>query len=279
MALKRSYDSQEDIPEGMESFYVERDGQWMLDAEPGDADRNAEDVRRAMRARDNEKAEREKLRKELDAMKERIGDIDLDRLPDIQEVQKKLEESEHQKLIDEKKFEEAAERKFHRQIQEMTRKIEALEGAVNERETSLSSLQSDFASRVIDDSLQQAYIESGGDPVRSKYAVQALREAWEFDKENRKPTPIQKLDDGSVVTAIGADGKPLTMKEQVSTFLRDEPWFQLGSTGTNSAHQPSQNGQGSRFRISGDEIKANFSRYEQVKAEAEKAGVPVEITG
>jgi hypothetical protein len=279
MALKRQYNSQEEIPEELQPLYTEKEGKWLLDAEPGEGEKHAEDVRRALRARDQEKAEREALRQQLEELRAKIGDIDLEKIPDLKEAQKRAEEAEHQRLIDEKKFEEAAESKFHRKIAEMVREIESLKKAIPEKETMIESLYQELSNTAIDQALQHVYHESGGDPRRTRYAIQALRDGWEFDRDGRKPIPIQRLEDGTVITATGSDGNPLTMKEHVATFLRDEPWFQLQSNGSDSTHQGRTGNGAARFQITGDQIKSDFRSYERLKEAAAKAGAQVEIVG
>lgn len=276
MALKRIYDSQDEIPEGLEAYYVERSGKWVLDAEPGEGEKAAQDVERALRARDNEKAEREKLRTQLEELTEKFEGIDPDKIPDIVESQKRLEELEHQQLIEAKKFEEAAEKKFERRLAEMNRNLEQTKRQMQERDAKMADQRKKLETIMIEGALQSEFIKNQTDPQKLRYLLLDARSKWELDPETDEPIPIDYTEGGHTkVTAVGADGKRLTMQEHVKSILADNPWAVLESTGSGSRHQQ-RTGANGAFTMTETEA-ADFGRFKAVKAQAEKAGVDFQI--
>jgi len=276
MALKQFYDNQDDIPEGLTDYYVEVNNRWELDAEPGEGVKSAEDVRRALQARDNEKAERTRVKAELDKLREVLGDIDAERLPDAIEALKKVEELEHDQLISEKKYEEAAAKKFERRMAELQRNVEAAQNQNAQMEAKIQEQRERLQAVVIEGELQRQFLSEGGDPQKVRYLMMDAKQKWELDPESDEPVPVDFLDNGKTkVTAVGADGKTLTMQEQVKTMLAENPWAVLESSGSRSSHQSgaSVNGQ---YRITETEAK-DFGKYKSMKAQAEKANTELEI--
>lgn len=275
MALKDFYDDQESIPEGERHLYVERNGRWDLDRERGEGERNAEDVRRAQRARDNEKAEREKLRAELDALREKLEGIDLEDLPTLKEAASRAEEAEHQKLIDEKKFEEAAAKRFERRIAEMQRTAESQKQAYDDLQARMSAQRETLQSVMIEGALQQEFLAGQADPKKLRYLLLDAKQKWELDPETNEPIPIDYIEGGKTkVTAMGKDSKPLTMKEHVQSILAENPWAVLESSGSRAQHQAGspQNG----FTLTESQAQ-DFNLYKQAKAQAEQAGAEITV--
>src|SRR5688500_15024001 len=268
----------DDLPEQFRNLFVERDGRYTIDdGRLGDFQKNADDVRRALSARDNEKRNVEELRKQLQAIQDQMGSIDPSQLSQALEAQKRIEELEHQQLISEKKFEEAAEKKYTRQIAEMQRQIESLSSVVKERETQYTTVMSDLEDARITTQLTAALTEAGVNPKMVPYIIATERKNWELDPETRQPTPIEYVDNGrSKVTAMGPDGKPLTFKTHATTFLQNNPDFALPSNGSNAVHQNNRQN-GSVIAVRRDEIRQDPRRYQAAKEEAESRGLPLQF--
>jgi Tfp pilus assembly protein PilO len=267
----------DDMPEQFRSLFLERDGQYTLDAQKlGEFQKNSEDVRRALSARDNEKRQAEELRKQLAEIKEKIGDFDPNQLPAAMEAQKRIEELEHQQLIAEKKFEEAAERKYQRQVAEMKRQIDALNEQMSSSKYQYEQVLKDLEEATIVTQLSQELIAAGAEARTVPFIVESLRKGWELDPETRKAVPVEYIDNGRTkVTAMGGDGKPLTFKSHATTFLQENPWAAQPSNGANASHQNGSNSS-NPFRITESEAR-DFSRYKAVRDRAEKAGAEIEI--
>jgi len=276
MALKRIVDSIEDIPEALRDAYVERDGKYHLDAEPGDGEKNAEDVRKALQARDAERRKSQERQQRLEELEAKLKGIDLDRLPEALDALSKVDEIEDQKLVDEKRFEELAEKKFQRQIAELNRKIETLTHAAQEQQSKYETLFSDFRNVRVNEAIGKELIAAGIDPDFLDAATMMLSKSWEIDPETRQPVPIEFINNGQdKVTATGADGNALTMKESSLNFIRERPKWALQSHGSGSAHQSSANGNG-QYRITEAEAQ-DFTKYKAAKDRAAKAGAELEI--
>ena len=267
----------DDMPEQLRALFIEREGQYALDPQKlGEFQKTSEDVRRALAARDHEKANAEKLRKDMEALKEQMGGIDPAQLPAALEAQKRIEELEHQQLIAEKKFEEAAERKFTRQMAEMKRQMDTLNQTLEQRQREYENLFQEYGKVRINDALSREFIEAGVDPDFLDAAVQMEARRWEIDPQTRSPVPIEYIENGQTkVTAMGSDGKPLTMKEHARIFLRDKPRWAVPSNGSHASHQ-NASGSGNPFRISETDAR-DLRKYEAVRARAQQAGADVEI--
>lgn len=268
----------DDIPEQFRSMFVERDGQYTIDTQKiSEFSKNSEDVRRALSARDNEKANAEKFRRQLEELQQQMGGVDLSRVPDLLKAQEKIEELEHQQLIAEKKFEEAAEKKFQRQLAEMQRQMEALKTSITDHQTKYERAMQDLEESKISTQLTHELINAGVNPQMIPFILEKERKAWELDPETREPVPITYLENGkNKVTAMGVDGKPLTFKGHANTFLQDNPWAAMASNGSQATHQQQRSGNGS-FTIRRDEVKADVRKYEALKEQAQKVGAQVTI--
>lgn len=273
MPIPREFRSEDEIPEGLREYYVEENGRWVLD-DPGS--KSADDVRKALAARDHEKTQAAELRKEIEALKAKLGDIDPEQLPDAIEALRQRDEIEQQKLIAEKRFEEAAERKYQRQLAEMKRQADSIAQALEQQKKEYEALFSDYGKVRINDALSREFVEAGIDPDFLDAAVQMEARRWEIDPQSKSPVAIEYIDNGQTkVTAMGSDGKPLTMKEHARIFLRDKPKWAMPSNGSNASHQNNRNS-ANQFAITETDAR-DLRKYEAVRARAQQAGVDVQI--
>lgn len=269
----------DDIPEQFRNLFVDRDGQLAFDAESLSGNmKSAEDVRRALSARDNERAEAANLRKQLEELQSKFQGIDADRLPDAMTALERLDEMEQQRLIAEKRYEEAAEKKYQRQIAEMKRQLEQMTGSITEEKQRYEALFGDYGKVRIQDMLSREFLEAGIDPDFLDVAIATESRRWEIDPETREPVPVEFIDGGKTkITATGANGQPLTMKEHARTFVRERPKFAMPSNGTGSSHQNSvnrsANGDFTMTRTQAKDLRA----YEQMREQAIKAGTMVQV--
>ena len=267
------------IPEQYRNLFVERDGQLVFDAQPlSENMKHADDVRKALSARDNERSEAAKLRKQLEDMQAKLGGLDPERLPDAATALERMDQMEQERLIAEKRFEEAAEKKYQRQIAEMKRQIEQMTNSIAQEQERYKALFNDYGKVRIQDMLSKEFLDAGIDPDFLDVAIATESRRWEIDSDSREPVPVEFIDSGKTkVTATGADGKPLTMKEHARTFVRERPKFALPSNGSGSSHQNmnSRNGDGN-FTMTRSEAK-DLRAYEQMREKAIKAGTMVQV--
>lgn len=267
------------LPEQFRKLFIERDGQYELDADSlSQGMKSADDVRKALSARDNERAEAARLRKQLEDMQSKLGGIDPERLPDAMTALERLDEMEQQKLIAEKRFEEAAEKKYQRQVAEMKRQMEQLTNSIAEEQKRYQGLFDDYAKVRIQDMLSKEFLDAGIDPDFLDVAIATESRRWEIDPESRDPIPVEFIDGGKTkITATGADGKSLTMKEHARTFVRDRPKFALPSNGAGTSHQHNNNyGNETNFTMTRSQAR-DLRAYEQMREKAVKAGTMVQV--
>lgn len=270
----------DDIPEPFRNLFVERDGGFIFDTSSlSDGMKHADDVRKALSARDNERAEAGRLRKQLEEMQSKLGGLDPERLPDAMTALERLDEMEQQKLIAEKRFEEAAEKKYQRQIAEMKRQLEQVTSSIAEEKQRYEALFGDYGKVRIQDMLSKEFLDAGIDPDFLDVAIATESRRWEIDPESREPVPVEFIDNGRTkVTATGADGKPLTMKEHARSFVRERPKFALASNGSGAMHQQNSNrgaGDGT-FTMTRSQAR-DLRAYEQLREKAVKAGTMVQV--
>ncbi len=282
MAFKRSYSNMEEIPEALRDHYVERDGAWLLDLEGGDPFSVPKDQHdRVYRQREDERKAREAAQKQLDAIKERFGDISESRLDEIMGLLEGSDNAEHDRLIAEKRFEEAAEKKVARRIADMQREMEQFKQQVQSADDRYKKLLDHTREVKINASLQSALLSAGADASKIKWLVKAEAENWELDPETYETTPYEWNSDRSEkLTVMGKDGKPLTMNEQAATILRDNPWLLPDSNGSRSAHQGRQQSAPGAYRFDADQMNNNpeaTRAYRRALEQSQKTGIPVEI--
>lgn len=267
------------LPEQFRKLFIERDGQYEFDTESlSQGMKSADDVRKALSARDNERTEAARLRKQLEDMQSKLGGLDPERLPDAMTALERLDEMEQQKLIAEKRFEEAAEKKYQRQIAEMKRQLEQLTNSIGEEQKRYEALFSDYGKVRIQDMLSKEFLDAGIDPDFLDVAIATESRRWEIDPESRDPVPVEFIDGGKTkVTATGADGKALTMKEHARTFVRERPKFALPSNGAGATHQHNNNhGDERNFTMTRSQAR-DLRAYEQLREKAVKAGTMVQV--
>lgn len=156
MALKTTYDDQNDIPEQYRDLYAERDGKWELTGIEGvktqaDIDRLNESLRK----------EREDHKKTKDRLKV-WGDLDHD------EVHKKLDQYEELKLKAEQhpnkddieaQVNKLAEAKVVTATAPLERELKELRQAVVEKDATINDFQAKETSRTISDAVRKAATE------------------------------------------------------------------------------------------------------------------------
>jgi len=280
MPPRRAYDSQDDIPEQYREDYVERDGKWILQLEGGDPySKPLDEFNRILSGRDKERQQREELQKQLDAIRERLGgDISDEYLETIAKSRQDADEAEQQRLIAEKKFEEAAEKKYQRRVSEAERQIEQLKAQVEKSQSDYNDLLGRHKNVMIQDKLRQELLSAGADPKKLPFVLSTESEKWELDTESWNPVPIEWINGGrEKVTATGSDGNPLSMSEHAKGLLREHPWLALESSGSGSSHQT--NGTNGAYQVRESQLQGpqGHSTYIRLKEQAKKAGQELQI--
>jgi len=273
MPVPRRWATEEEIPEALREFCVQSGSGWVLDVEQGEGERSAADVQRALAARDNAKAERDKLGRELAELKELLGDLDIAQLPEVIDAYTSREGGDGnsggdanaaQTRLKALEREKATLEREAKRLQDVTKDLEA----ADQRHKSLIS------QLTIEHGLTKAFQESGARPDAIPYLVKSAQDSWELN-ENNEPTPYSVVDGGTKIVATGPDGKPLTMEAQAKAMLAQYDFAVLPSNGSNARHQPGT-GPGGGHTITASEARDN-SRYLAAKENAAKAGAELMI--
>lgn len=276
MAKLPHYEREEQIPQMLREYYVEQDGIWVPDSDQDEeARKTAEDVRKALAARDNEKAMVSELKKQLNEMREKLGGHDPEEIQKMVEAAQQAEverqQAEEERLKAEQKFEELAEMKYRREINTLKHQIQELEGQRGQIQKQHDDLYQAHERLTIDQQLQSIAMGFGADPEKIRYLLHDARPTWKLN-EFRKPIAVERSETGDEIELPN-----LTMEQQVKEILRDNPFMLLPNRGTDVPQQRA-NGIARNYQITREEARDN-RRYEALKKQAAEKGVDIEFVG
>lgn len=212
MALKLRIEKLEDVPEEIRDSYVKaKTGEGfeldfaVIKEHPGVA---------TVKSAANDVGKKAKdLEKEIQAIKDKYGDLDPEAAREAIAAAEKIGDKE---LLDEGKVDELVEKKTVKMKLDFEKQLEAKDKAISELTAGAASLTSELSSVKIHDAIKSAALEKG---VR-KEALQ--------DIENRA-SGTWSLVDGQPVAMKGEDvvygksGEPLTITEWVETMAAEVP--------------------------------------------------------
>jgi len=185
--LKLKYSKKEDIPEGYEKLYTEKDSEWVLTGVEGmktqqDVDNVMESLRKE---RNDHKETKDKLR-EWGDLKPKETKEELDKIEEYKlAAEGKMDEDKINQLVDARV--KTKENAFAREKQELEDKVTNLEGSV-------STLTHEKNNRTIDDSIREAIAGHKG----GKMLETAVSDAILIGRSQ-----FEILDDGTVQTREG----------------------------------------------------------------------------
>ena len=170
MALKAVVDTEKDIPEGLASFYQEKDGKFVLSVE-GMTEKSRLDEFR------NSNIE---LKKKIEGMSQSLDSykgLDADK---AREAIKKIVGFEDKELMDKGEFEELLKKKES----ELTGKIEALQAHATEQESTAGRYKEELETYRITSAIQTA-VNEVGTPQSSAIAdiLARAKTAWSIDNK------------------------------------------------------------------------------------------------
>jgi len=211
MALKFKLKSKDEIPAGLETHYVERDGAWFLDAD-GVADKAKLDEFRSTNVA---------LLKERDELKTRFEGIDPDEVRKLAQEKKALEEQQRLKAGEFDKVLEARLKTAKAEWDKQFSAISAERDALNAR---LTSIQIDQA--VVTEATKRGLRATALPDITA-------RARTTFKLVNGVPQAFEA--DGQTVRA-GKDGvTPMTLAEWVDTQVSDAPHLFESNAGGGAA--------------------------------------------
>lgn len=190
MKLKLSYNSQEDIPNGYEALYTEKDGKWVLTGIEGM--KTQEDITRLSESLRKEREDHKKVKDVL----AKLGGPDLDadalveKLDEYEELKLRVESGEGGK-IDDKKVEELVEQRVQRRLAPVERERDRLKTRNTELENENGALKGTITRGTVESELRRHATEG-------KVVTSALDDILDIGANI-----FEVAEDGTVVTKQG----------------------------------------------------------------------------
>ncbi len=218
MALKFKFKTREEIPAEHQSFYVERDGAWLLDADGVVEKTKLEEFR----------ATNVTLLKERDELKQRFEGIDPDEVRKLADEKQKLEEAQQVKAGEVDKVIEArlkaARTEWEKQFSTVSKERDALNGR-------LTAIQIDQA--VVTEATKRGLRATAIPDITS-------RARTNFKLVNGVP---QAFESDGQTARLGKDGySPMTLAEWVDALVSDAPHLFESNAGGGAASNVSGGG-------------------------------------
>jgi hypothetical protein len=229
MALKFKFNSKEEVPAEQQTFYVERDGAWVLDVE-GVVDKAKHDEFRTANV---------ELKKELEEQRKRFEGIDPEEVRKLADEKQKLEETQQLKLGE---VEKVLENRMKNAKAEWDKQFTALTTERDGLNVRLTTIQ-------IDQGVTTVATKRGLRPTAIPDITARARNV--FRLVNGLPTAFET--DGKTVK-FGKDGMtPMTLEEWVDVQVSEAPHLFEANAGGGAA------GDGSGGTAGGGPGRANRS--------------------
>jgi hypothetical protein len=268
MPLKRHVANLEEVEEKDRGYYVKNGEGFALDLD-GDDDSTS-----LSRALEHERKQRTEAIKRAQALEEKFKDIDPDKYKASQE---RLATLEDQRLKDEGKYAELAERKYEQAKAAIEAEKATLTTQLQREKDERAKIEMDRASLIIEQGLRSTLLDLGADPQGIKYAVSLHRPKWTLGDDGR--TPVQLGEDGKPRSGIKDPHALLTMTEDLSDWQQKDKFaekFFLPSTGGGARGGVGGANGGAVILTRAD--ARDVYKYEAAKAQAEKSGVPLQVS-
>lgn len=233
MKLKLSYNSQEDIPNGYEALYTEKDGKWVLTGIEGM--KTQEDITRLSESLRKEREDHKKVKDVL----AKLGGPDLDadalveKLDEYEELKLRVESGEGGK-IDDKKVEELVEQRVQRRLAPVERERDRLKTRNTELESENGTLKGTITRGTVESELRRHATEG-------KVVTSALDDILDIGANI-----FEVAEDGAVVTKQGLRNVPAGVTPDVwlSDMKEKRPHWWPASQGGGAGGSGGGNGTG-----------------------------------
>lgn len=233
MKLKLVYGTQEDIPNGYEALYTEKDGKWHLTGVEGM--KTSEDISRLTESLRKEREDHKKVKDVL----AKLGGPDLDadalveKLDEYEELKLRVESGEGGK-IDDKKVEELVEQRVQRRLAPVERERDRLKTRNTELETENGTLKGTITRGTVESELRRHATEG-------KVVTSALDDILDIGANI-----FEVAEDGAVVTKQGLRNVPAGVTPDVwlSDMKEKRPHWWPASQGGGAGGSGSGNGTG-----------------------------------
>lgn len=226
MPMKAKYATKAEIPSGQESFYVEKDGAWILDVEGMVASTELD----AANARINE------FRSNNISLSQKLKDFEgkkflsQEEQDQFDELKKQAQDLKDKHLIDEGKIDELVETRTSRMKADYDNQIKAFQKQLTAATEAAGNYQNRLSTVLVEAEVGKVLSANGFQPVKGALSdiVSRARGLW---KVNEKGDLVALDANGNAV--YGNDPKsPLTMDEWASSTVKEAPYLFMESKGT-----------------------------------------------
>ena len=253
MALKYKYAKREEVPVEHQSFYVEREGVFCLDAE-GATDKVKADEMRSHNV---------ELRKKLEELEVRFNGIDPDQVRQLSAEKERLEEEQRLK---EGKYQEVLETRLKNAKGEWDKERKTL---TEDRDT----LTSRLTAIQIDQGVTTAATKRGLRPTAIPDITSRARLV--FRLVNGAPRAFEA--DGTTVR-YGKDGvSPMTLEEWVDAQTSDAPHLFESNAGGGAASNSAGGAAGNKHTAKNPFRKETWNLTEQMKLQKSDPGLAARL--
>jgi len=192
----------------------------------------------------------------------------------LKSLAERMKNDEETKLIAEGKIDEVFQRRTDALRKDMESKLTQKDQLLTQTVTEKEQLNSRIRDVLVESMIRQAASEVGLQPTAIEDAIYRGRSVFSLDADFR---PLAKASDGT--TILGKDAKsPLSAKEWLESMKEKAPHWFPGSSGAGAAGSKGGAGSGADGSITIARADARIpQKYQAAKAQAEKAGVPLQI--
>ncbi|MHB8523149.1 MAG: hypothetical protein ACYDH9_20685, partial [Limisphaerales bacterium] len=233
--------SKDEVPAGLETHYVERDGAWVLDAE-GAAEKSKLDEFRTTNVA---------LMKERDDLKKRFEGIDPDEVRRMAEDKRRLEEAQQLKAGETEKVVET--------------RVKAARGELERQVAAVTSERDALNSRLVTIQIDQGVVATATKRGLRATAIPDItsRARSVFRLVNGVPTAFES--DGQTVR-VGKDGtSAMNLEEWIETQVSEAPHLFEANAGGGAASNGSGGAGGGNRSVKNPFRKESWNLTEQMK--------------
>lgn len=245
MALKSKYKTADDIPEGLSSFYVEQNGEYVLQVDGMVPKATVDDFR-------NNNIQ---LNKELESIQSKLNNVDIDEYRQLKDEKQKMADQE---LIDAGQLDKVVSDRTERMRNDYDSKLEIQAKLADEAVKKASEYEQEFNSMIVENKLKDAAVANG---VRSE----ALPDVMARGRKVWKRTEGQHIAafDGETPIYGKKSADPLSVNEWFEELGDKAPHLFKSSSGSGAT---GGEGRGAVRRLSRNDQMSMNSNIEAIAA-------------
>lgn len=258
------------LPEPLRVLYKEEAGQFYLDADGLEDHTFARGLKGAL---DGERGEKTKTARELQALKDKLGDLDPDEAREALKKIRDMEEAATLNEIPEKlrpKFDEAVRLRVEALQKTWEAKEKSYAQKIARLEQDGQSLSGKLAEITIDGAVREAASKAGIHEWAIDDAI--LRAKQVYKLKDGRPVPEK---DGQVIFSGKSAGEPKPISEWLGEVVTERPGWLKPSVGT-GAHNTGLSVTGSTVTLSRERAR-DPKAYQAAKEQAAKTGAELVI--